>query len=48
MPDLRSIASRGLSVAGNVAHNAPLAASVALRRFGVDPVETAVRLADKT
>ncbi len=47
MPDLRLIASRSLSVARNVAHNAPLAASVAVRRFGVDPIETAVRLADK-
>lgn len=43
MPDLRAIAARG----AHAARNSPLAASVAVRRFGVDPVETAVRLAER-
>jgi len=47
VPDLRSIASRRLTTARTAAHNVPLAASVAVRRLGVDPVETVVRLADR-
>jgi PEP-CTERM/exosortase A-associated glycosyltransferase len=43
VPDLLSLASR----ARLMARNAPLAASVAVRRLSVDPTDTAVRLAER-
>jgi hypothetical protein len=47
VPDLRSIAARRLTALGHAARNTPLAASVVVRRLAADPVDTAVRIADR-